>query len=180
MENIDPYSAKPGDYFLGQISGFTGFLIRVGQLLCGDASRYTHAGVVLDDGTVVEAEPGGARITPLSEIERDDEPVAFSRFPLTDDQRAAIVKAARGYEGTPYSFLDYLSIALETLHLGFGWTKKRVQSSGHMICSQLVDQSYQDAGIHLFEDGRFPGDVTPGDLAYVGSVWNYKTGPYVE
>jgi hypothetical protein len=33
-----------------------------------------------------------------------------------------------------------------------------------MICSQLVDQCYQDAGVHLFADGRWPGDVTPADL----------------
>ncbi len=33
-----------------------------------------------------------------------------------------------------------------------------------MICSQLVDQSYQDAGVHLFSDGRWSGYVTPGAL----------------
>ena len=34
-----------------------------------------------------------------------------------------------------------------------------------MICSQLVDQCYLEAGIHLYDDGRDPGDVTPADLA---------------
>jgi hypothetical protein len=36
-----------------------------------------------------------------------------------------------------------------------------------MICSQLVDEAYLRAGVHLFDDGRDPGDVTPGDLLYV-------------
>jgi hypothetical protein len=27
-----------------------------------------------------------------------------------------------------------------------------------------VDFAYDMAGVHLFSDGRIPGDVTPGDL----------------
>jgi hypothetical protein len=34
-----------------------------------------------------------------------------------------------------------------------------------MICSQLVDRCYDIAGVHLFDDGRKPGDVSPGDLS---------------
>jgi hypothetical protein len=33
-----------------------------------------------------------------------------------------------------------------------------------MICSQLADTAAAEGGWHLFEDGRWPGDVTPGDL----------------
>jgi hypothetical protein len=32
------------------------------------------------------------------------------------------------------------------------------------MCSQLVDLSYHEAGVELFDDGRIPGDVSPGDL----------------
>jgi hypothetical protein len=39
-----------------------------------------------------------------------------------------------------------------------------IADSGHLICSQLVDLCYLRAGAHLFDDGRLPGDVTPGDL----------------
>jgi hypothetical protein len=39
-----------------------------------------------------------------------------------------------------------------------------VADEGHLICSQLVDEAYLRAGVHLFDDGRLPGDVTPGDL----------------
>ena len=73
---------------------------------------------------------------------------------------------ARELVGTPYSFLDYLSLAL--LHAGFrkwgSWARNRVTSSGHMICSQLVDAALTDTGFHVFEDGRLPQDVTPGAL----------------
>jgi hypothetical protein len=44
------------------------------------------------------------------------------------------------------------------------WLKSYVANSRHMICSQLVDQVYFAAGVHLFDDGRIDGDVTPADL----------------
>lgn len=179
MQKVDTYVPQPGDYFLSQIKGTGGFFIRLAQLLTGDASRYTHAGVVLDDGTVIQAEPGGATMVPLTDIITEP-PVAFSRFPLTDTQRRDIVTAARKYEGVPYSFLDYLYLALITLGFSGKHAQKRVADSGHMICSQLVDQAYLDADVHLFADGRFPGEVTPGDLAHVGTIYNILSGPFVD
>jgi len=59
-----------------------------------------------------------------------------------------------------------------------GWLLDYVAGTGHIICSQLVDQCYLDAGVHLFDDGRFVGDVTPGDLAHVGTIENIGTGPF--
>jgi hypothetical protein len=62
--------------------------------------------------------------------------------------------------------LDYLALALLHLHLpAASWVRKRVKSSGHMICSQLCDAVYRRAGIELFTDGRLEGDVMPADLA---------------
>lgn len=160
---------KPGDYFLSQIGGKVGFLIRLGQGLAGDWSRYTHAGIVLDDGTVIAGQPGGARIDPVASLE-GSKVLAVSRNELTDDERARIVARARSMEGTPYSFLDYLAIVL----LAFGIKPKRlrkfIEDSGHMICSQFVDAVYEAEGINLFHDGRAHGDVTPGDLAQVGVI----------
>jgi uncharacterized protein YycO len=173
------YVPRPGDYFLTQIKGLGGFFIRVAQLLTGDASRYTHAGILLDDGTIIEAQPGGARIVPLSEV-GGDMPLAFSRFTLTDEQRAGIVASARSYEGVPYSFLDYLSLALLTFGIKPKRLRKYIHESGHMICSQLVDKAYLVNGVHLFDDGRLSGDVTPGDLAHVGTIYHAYTGPYFD
>jgi hypothetical protein len=157
-----PIEPQPGDFGLAQIHGVLGWLIKVGQLLNGDTSKYTHAFVVLDRYTVMEAEPRGARVASINLYKNA---AVFSGLPLTDEQRAQVVSIARGVEFTPYGFLDYLALALTRFHLPSKWLRRRVADSGHMICSQLVDQVYARAGIHLFDDGRLSQDVTPGDLA---------------
>lgn len=156
---------QPGDFGLSTIGGTIGWWINLGQSLIGDPSRFTHAFVVLDDQTVMEAMPGGARISPLAPY-LDGETV-FSSMDLSDYQREGIVTHARSFEKIPYSFIDYTWLALD--HWGFKpeWLKNKIKGTGHMICSQLVDEAYLRAGVHLFDDGRDPGDVTPGDLLYV-------------
>lgn len=64
----------------------------------------------------------------------------------------------------PYSVADYFALAAHRLHIPAPHLKRYVRSSGHMICSQLADAAAAEGGWHLFEDGRWPGDVTPGDL----------------
>lgn len=174
---MDTYSPQPGDYFLTAITGFAGGLIRTAQALTGDPSRYTHAGVVLDDGTVLETMPSGAKITPLSDIlERDV--LAFSMFDLTDEQRSAIVGEARKLVGVGYSFVDYLFIGLINLGIRTPQVLNRVSGENHLICSQLVDKAFNNANIYLFDDGRDEGDVTPGDLSHVGVIFHSNTGPW--
>jgi hypothetical protein len=160
-------------------------LITAALGLTGDGTRYSHAALVVDGGYVVEALPGGARLTPLiryvgrgGNVAVCDAPVQtaivdavvagqINPWEATDHEdtiRARVAAAGRALVGTPYSFLDYLSVAL--LHLGIrpAWLLRAVETRRHMICSQLVDTAYEAAGLHLFADGRFPGDVTPGDL----------------
>ncbi|GFE12260.1 hypothetical protein Sgleb_03070 [Streptomyces glebosus] len=151
----------PGDIGLTRISGITGRLIRFGQWINGDGfADYQHAFLVLPDGRLLEAEPGGAAIKPLTAY--DGTPVCYvCPEGLTEQQRTAICAAATAYVGVPYSFLDYLAIAAHRFHLPVPGLRRYVASTGHMICSQLVDQTYQDAGVHLFADGRWPGYVTP-------------------
>ncbi|KQX43530.1 hypothetical protein ASD97_26015 [Streptomyces sp. Root63] len=111
---------------------------------------------------VVQAMPSGAELIRLE----DASPVVMwstDLIDLTELQRCDIVIAALDLVGTPYSFLDYLSIALERLGFHSKLIRDYVQSSGHLICSQLVVLAYERAGIELFP-GTFPGDVTPGDL----------------
>ena len=106
----------PGTFGLSQIGGRVGVMVSAGQFIAGDPSPFTHAFVVLDDETVIEAMPGGARIVPLAD-RLDWRPIAWSwMIPLTDAQRQAISDAARELEGVPYSFLDYVSLGL--LHTG--------------------------------------------------------------
>jgi hypothetical protein len=118
------------------------------------------------DGKVVQAMPGGAECIPLSEA---NAPVVWSSdvIRLTDWERQVIVSTGYSLVGTPYSFLDYGSIGLATFGIRPRFVRDFVANSDHMICSQLVDFAYDMAGVHLFSDGRIPGDVTPGDLYHL-------------
>ncbi|MFB7629686.1 hypothetical protein ACFC0M_01855 [Streptomyces sp. NPDC056149] len=151
----------PGDIGLTQISGATGQLIRFGQWINGDGfADYEHTFLVLPEDRLLEAEPGGARIRPLSEYQGTDVRYVCPRR-LTEQQRERICAAADHYVGVPYSFLDYLAIATHRIHLTVPGLRRYVASTHHMICSQLVDRCYQDGGVQLFSDGRWPGYVTP-------------------
>jgi hypothetical protein len=160
----------PGDIGFTTIGGRVGAGVALGQALLRDECWFTHAFLVYDSwpnedsAIAIEAMPRGARSVPLKGTRRIGEGFGYVRLPLTTVERAVMRTRAMELIGTPYSFLDYLSLAL--LHLGLPrtLTARRVQDSGHMICSQLVDQVLTDVGYHLFEDGRLPQDVTPGAL----------------
>lgn len=158
MIHSDPL---PGDIGLTQIDGAVGKLIQLGQWFNGDGfSTYEHAFIVLPDERLLEAEPGGARIQALTEY-ADAAVLYVCPDGLTDDQRLAICAAARRYLGVRYSFLDYVAIAAHRLRLPVPGLRRYVATTKHQICSQLVDRAYLDAGVHLFNDNRWPGYVTP-------------------
>ena len=114
---------------------------------------------------VVQAMPDGAECIPLE----DASPVVMwstGLIELTDTQRMYIRFEALNLVGTPYSFLDYLSIALERFGVRTKLIREFVAATGHLICSQLVCLAYERAGIELFPN-TFPGDITPGDLYHL-------------
>jgi len=180
----------PGSFGLSRIGGLLGMAVAAGQAFTFDGSRYTHAFVVVDGQSVVQAMPSGAELAPLADfLGRDD--VRFTDAPVLqaldafhDDPRrglgnppssaemaayernlrAAISGEARQLIGTPYSFADYLALSLAHLGVRARPLRSYILGSGHMICSQLVDEVYRRQGVHLFDDGRLPMDVTPGDL----------------
>lgn len=157
---------QPGDFAVTSITGQVGFLISFGEWLNGSRfGHWDHAFVYVGDGQLVEAEPGGARLAGLDEYQ--GRPIAWStgHVELTDEQRTAIVAAARSFIGVPYSARDYFALALWHFRLRVPWARKVMASRASMICSELVDFAYEAAGVHLFADGRAPGDVTPADLA---------------
>jgi len=159
-------TSRPGDFGLLIGDDFVGRLIRVGEWLNGDGfSQYSHAVVLLDDDTILEAEPGGARIRPVTEYPVGQ--VVWSSWPLSGAARYSIVLHARELLGTPYSFLDYVALAARRLHIPAPGLRRYIKSTGHLICSQLVDEAYGRAGLPMFTDGRWPGDVTPADLGRV-------------
>lgn len=170
---------KPGSFGLAVIQGKLGFWVDKGQeVVERQKYKYTHAFLVLDDGTVIEAEPGGAKITPLAaytkrrDVVFSDEPVQLYLdgvvgYDLDEAEariREKIVDFGRSLAGTPYNYLDYLAIGLDRFGIHPALIRRRLARTDRLICSQLVDFAYQHAGIHLFDDGRDPANVTPGDL----------------
>ena len=170
MSNVYP---KPGTIGLSVIGGTVGGMIRLGQGLTGDWSYWTHAFLTLDNGEVIQAMPKGAEIVPLSGYA--ESAVFLTQWPRpTDTQRLDIVRWARVQEGRKYNFLDYVYLALPSALRGV--LREHIKKSGRVICSQLVDEAYRYAGIQLFDDGREPHDVTPGDLVieYVRRLSEYE------
>lgn len=164
----DRLNLKPGDLGFTRITGFTGWWITIAQAMTGDASRFTHVFVVLDDDTIIEAMPAGARYAPLDRVYKTD--VMYARLPLSEEQRAGVVQEARRLMerkgGIKYSFADYLALAL--LHWGIKprLLRSYIADSGRMICSQLADYLISKTGFKLFDDGRLSQDVSPGDLVH--------------
>lgn len=178
---------QPGSFFLSRQSGRGGRLVAAAQSLVRGASTYTHSGLILDNGQVLEGRPGGARIRTLESVLNAgpilicDRPVreyvlthAFADAMPGEVElwiRLRVVQAARRMEGVPYSWLDYVAIAMAEWRVpGWQLVRRRVETSQRLICSALVDRVYSYAGIALFNDGRLCGDVTPWDLAEY-SAW---------
>lgn len=161
--------ASPGDFACLRISGDVGEMIRIGQWMCGDGfHNYEHAEVKVNETQTLGAYPGGAALVTLPE---DQSSWLWSTgvIRLTDTQRAKIVETALSLEGTPYSAVDYFAIAAHRLRIPDPDHELQdfIGDGKSMICSQLVDYCYLQAGVHLFNDGRWPGYVTPADLANV-------------
>lgn len=164
----------PGDIGLTAIEGPVGVLVRFGQWINGTGfGMHEHAFVVLPHGRLIEAMPGGARIRPLTDYDRKHV-LYVSPADLTYSQRVLVAETAAAYEGVGYGFLDYLALALRRLRIPAPGLHRFIASTGHMICSQLADQAYADAGVQLFDDGRWPGWVTPGDLFQLLAVQDHQ------
>jgi hypothetical protein len=192
MTFFDPKitSPLPGDLFVGSVGGFLGTGIAVGEILDGypfkqvwslltmqsrppaavqEPWKYQHAGIYVGMNTVVQAEPGGARRVVLPNF-HNRRYILWSTgvFPdLTQQQRTKIVAAANqaAIERLDYSVLDYGAIALHRLGVNTKWLEDYIKATGHQICSQLCDWTYQQAKYQIFDDGRWNGDVKPSDLA---------------
>ncbi len=165
---------QPGDWAVCSVGGPGGRAIEVAEYLNGDGfAPWEHAFVYVGDGKILQAEPGGSVIVPYTE--RGAELWSSGKIPLTAAQRARVPILAKQMTGIPYSGLDYLALAGHRLHVP-DWPvwpgphrpvtlQTFIADSAHEICSQLVDTFMLRLGIHLFKDGRWPGYVTPAELA---------------
>jgi len=159
----------PGDFAVVATPGIMARLIRLVT-----RSTVNHAFILVAPGRIIEADPSGAKETDLANY--DGMPQTWSDMDLSPTVRAAIVEAAHGFTcvkkvdgvcvGAPYSWVDDACIGLTHL---FGWhvpaaVRRRLANPKRLECAQLVDVAYLEAGVHLFSDGRLPGDVAPSDL----------------
>ena len=155
----------PGTIGLSQIGGLLGKAINVGQALHGDPSGWTHAFVVVDDSRVIQAMPGGSEYGSLDFYLQPGNAVFLPGWPdVRGIPQERILSVAGSLLGKPYGFLDYASLAFYGWGIKLPLTRRRIQKKEYMICSQLVDEFFVRLGIQLFDDGRLPMDVTPGDI----------------
>ncbi len=163
---------KPGDWAVVNTGTRATPLIRLGEFLCTvtdlhpECSEWDHAAIcsrVDPDGTIwiVEADPGGAVET---RWHYEGRPYQWSSGII--DMPEAAGAAALRYVGTGYSALDYFAIAAHSLHIWAPGLREYIDSTGSMICSQLVARAALDAGRPLV-NGEWPGYVKPSDLGFL-------------
>lgn len=156
-------SASPwpdaGRYFVVKTHGLVPWVIRRAGHSWAD-----HAGIVLEDGAIIEAEPGGVRIRHLSEyyqcriaINGGDE--------MTVQQRTQVVAAAKAMVGIPYDDLAIADDGLEALGWHWKWLAKRADNDGELICSQLVAKAGEAASLNWRCGVATAAEVTPAMLA---------------
>ena len=167
---------RAGDLMFGPIGGLAGNLI-VGpaQLLLAIAEPgliwrqgvrkwygVRHCGIVTPNGRLVQAMPGGVEEIELTAKHWTSQYV-YIRPRYWTGQGFDIAEIAHSYIGTPYDFATYGAIPAYRRGLRTERIKRIISDTDTMMCSRLVDASLADAGFHLFDDGRLPGNVTPSE-----------------
>lgn len=146
-----------GDYMVVKTGGWFARGIR-----WATHSPVNHAAVYIGRGFIVEAQPGGARVTPASRYGT----AIWSHRAMEVQTRQDIAHAAFDFVGTPYNFLDIAAQAIVRIFHWKApkWALKRLSNSHYLQCAQLVDAAYAKAGVQLFPDGRPAGMCSPEDL----------------
>lgn len=126
-------------------------------------SRFDHVAVIVGAaGQIVEAEPGGARRSNLSEY--DGYEIRFSSDPLTDDQRTKIVAKANWYADNhiPYNWLDIAGLGVRCLDSDAYILIRRADQERAAVCSQLAATCAEYAGVLQWLCGQeLAAGVTP-------------------
>lgn len=148
---------RSGDFGCVTTYGKIGFTIRFFL-----KSKVNHSFIYIGKGKIVEAMPGGAVISNLSKYSHKD--ITWSNVPFTSEQmqRRAIRFRALSLVGTGYGFLDIFFLWAKILGVRFSFLENWIKSDNRMICSQLVAECYERAGIKLLDKPTYM--VTPKDL----------------
>ena len=151
------YNPALGDFGIIKSKGIAARLIQIGTV-----SRWNHAFVYIGDGKIIEANPRGVAISPVSKYSK----IAWNQHEeLNEVQRQEIVKSAKHLVGSAYGFVDILVIGLRILGLKFLTSAflERLAMKQGVICSELVAICYENAGVPVLN--KQPHLITPGDLA---------------
>lgn len=144
---------------IGIVHSRRGFMGRLVQW--ATRSHWNHVIVAVNEYECVSAEPGGAVVRLITYYHAEE--VVWSRYDLTASQAVAIRRWARHHVGVEYNWSDFVlaGIASITGRATPKWVRRLIATPDRLICSQLADLAYQAAGLHLFNDRRPEGAVTP-------------------
>ena len=166
---------RPGDFCCVPVSGPVGFGIEAGQWLDGDRFQpYDHAELYVGRadaagpyGYTVSTYPSGPgkRALPCPAARLPGSLWSAGLVDLTGTQRVDITAWALAHQDVGYSLADYGALVLHALRVPAPGLREYIASTRRMICSQYIDAAYRLNGVPLFDDGRWPGYVKPGDLA---------------
>lgn len=148
-----------GRYFVVKTHGFVPWVIRRATRSFAD-----HAGVVLEDGAVVEAELGGVRLGHLSEY-YGCRIAINSAEEMAVEQRATVAAAAKAVIGVPYDDLAIVDDGIEALGWHWRWLARRAADNGELICSALVARAGHAASLDWSCGQPDFEQVTPAMLA---------------
>lgn len=148
-----------GRYFAVKTHGVFPWLVRRGTHSWAD-----HAGIILPDGAIVEAEPGGVRLGRLSEY-YGCRIAINSAEEMTVAQRTAVVVTAKTMVGKAYDDLAIADDGLECLGWHWRWLLNRASDNGEVVCSQMVALCGQAAGLDWRGGADTTTETTPAMLA---------------
>lgn len=161
---------KPGDYGCVHIPTFFGKLIDFftyrGKFK-GRTKKYNHAFIYLGGGLIAEAQPRGAKISPLSKYSGLEMVFDTNDF-LTDEQRAGIVVAAKAIAKlrVRYGFLDIAWLGLHLMGINWRWLMSQIRKQARQICSQMVAFCGNLMGVKEWLCGEeYDQEVYPAQLA---------------
>lgn len=144
---------NPGDFCVLHTPGWEAKVIRVAT-----RSPWNHAAIYVGNGQIIEADPSGVQISPLSNY--DGCPILWSDLRLPPARAALVVAAAKAQIGLEYGWLDIVAVGLSTI----GIVTARLDDPDSRFCSQVVAiAEAADATLCAKAVNR----VTPGDLGRI-------------
>ena len=178
-EPVPPADLRPGDIILTSTPTLTSAGIRLMTF-----APVSHAAVYIGNGRVVEAVGSGVRVRTLGKLLEEESVALALRHPDLTAQQAQDVRAVAlekvgrhfNYVGVavhlPFSInrrlceLPLMPSAVRDLCIrGVGGVHHLVTSKRALFCSQLVLQSYRQAGVPITDAD--PRLISPADILHM-------------